>query len=92
MKDVAIQFVYGIDEKVIAQIRLTKSKEGQARQAFFRFDNPEALSSDHFKDIKGMYLIYEEGLITTRELNIAVSKKMVLLMKRIITRDKKQRR
>ena len=75
MKDVAIQFFSGIDEKVIPQIRLTKSKDGYAGQAFFRFDNPEALLSDNFKDIQGMYLLDEEGLITTREINIAVSKK-----------------
>ncbi len=75
MKDVAIQFFNGVDEKVIPQIRLTKSKDGYAGQAFFRFDNPEALSSDNFKDIQGMYLLDEEGLITTREINIAVSKK-----------------
>ena len=76
MKDVAIQFFNGVDEKVIPQIRLTKSKDGYAGQAFFRFDNPEALLSDNFKDIQGMYLLDEEGLITTREINIAVSKKM----------------
>ena len=75
MKDVAIQFFKGVDEKVIPEIRLTKSKDGYAGQAFFRFDNPEALSSDNFKDIQGMYLLDEEGLITTREINIAVSKK-----------------
>ena len=75
MKDVAIQFFNGVDEKVIPQIRLTKSKDGYTGQAFFRFDNPEALSSDNFKDIQGMYLLDEEGLITTREINIAVSKK-----------------
>ena len=75
MKNVAIQFFNGIDEKIIPQIRLTKSKDGQAGQAFFRFDNPEALLSDNFKDIQGMYLIDEEGRITTREINIAVSKK-----------------
>ena len=75
MKDVAIQFFNGVDEKVIPQIRLTKSKDGYAGQAFFRFDNPEALLSDNFKDIQVMYLLDEEGLITTREINIAVSKK-----------------
>ena len=74
MKNVSIQFIYGINEKVIPQIRLTKSKDGKAGQAFFRFDRPEALLSDNFKDIQGMYLIDEEGQITTREINIAVSK------------------
>ena len=75
MKDAAIQFFNGVDEKVIPEIRLTKSKDGKAGQAFFRFDSPEALLSNNFKDIQGMYLIDEEGQITTREINIAVSKK-----------------
>ena len=48
MKDVAIQFFNGIDEKVVPQIRLTKSKDGLAGQAYFRFENPEALLSDDF--------------------------------------------
>ena len=75
MKDVAIQFFNGVDEKVIPEIRLTKSKDGQTGQAYFRFENPEALLSDNFKEIQGMYLLDEEGQITTREINIAVSKK-----------------
>ena len=75
MKAAAIQFFIGIDEKVIPQIRLTKSQDGQAGQALFRFDSPEALLLDNFKDIQGMYLIDEEGQITTREINIAVSRK-----------------
>ncbi len=75
MVGVAIQFFSGVDEKVIPRIRLTKSKDGQAGQAFFRFDSPDALTSDNFKDIQGMNLIDEEGQITTREINIAVSKK-----------------
>ena len=75
MSAVAIQFFNGIDEKVIPQIKLTKSKYGQAGQAFFRFERPEAFLADNFKDIQGMYLIDEEGQIATREINISVSRK-----------------
>ena len=75
MAFVSIQFFNGIDEKVVPQIRLTKSRDGHAGQAYFRFENPEALSSDNFKEIQGMYLLDEEGEITTREINIAVSRK-----------------
>ena len=75
MTAVAIQFFNGIDENVIPQIRLTKSKDGSAGQAFFRFDSPEALSSDNFKEIERMSLIDEEGQIIAREINIAVSRK-----------------
>jgi len=75
MATIAIQFFNGIDEKVVPQIRLTKSKDGQAGQAYFRFENPEALLSDNFKEIQGMYLLDKEGQITTREIHIAVSRK-----------------
>ena len=74
MKDVAIQFFNGVDEKVIPEIRLTKSNDGETGQAFFRFDSPQALLSDNFKELQGMYLLDEEGQITTREINIAVKK------------------
>ncbi len=80
MKDVAIQFFNGIDEKVVPQIRLTKSKDGQAGQAYFRFENPEALLSDNFKEIQGMYLLDEEGQITTREIHIAVGEQKEILI------------
>ena len=75
MASIAIQFFNGIDEKVVPQIRLTKSKSGQAGQAYFRFENPEALLFDNFKEIQGMYLLDEDGQITTREINIVVSRK-----------------
>ena len=75
MATVAIQFFNGNDEKVVPQIRLTKSQSGHAGQAYFRFENPEALLSDDFKEIQGMYLLDEEGQITTREIHIAVSRK-----------------
>ena len=61
MKDAAIQFFNGIDEKVIPEIRFTKSKDGQAWQAFFRFNSPHVLLSDNFKEIQGMNLIDEVG-------------------------------
>ena len=75
MTSISIQFFNGIDEKVVPQIRLTKSKSGHAGQAYFRFENPDALLSDDFKEIQCMYLIEEEGQITTREIHIAVSRK-----------------
>ena len=34
MNNVAIQFFNGIDEKIIPEIRLTKSKYGEAGQVF----------------------------------------------------------
>ena len=63
----AIQFLRGIDEPVVPEIRLTRSKDGRTGQAFFVFEKPEALTTESMTDITGMILIDEEGELVTRE-------------------------
>jgi len=62
-----IQFSRGIDEDVVPDVRLTRSKTGNQGTATFIFENPKALSNTSTEEITGMYLIDEEGEITTRE-------------------------
>tara|TARA_B100000700_G_C14919187_1_gene796175 strand:+ start:914 stop:1279 length:366 start_codon:yes stop_codon:yes gene_type:complete len=66
---VAIQFFRGVDEPVIPEIRLTRSRDGRTGQAFFVFQQPEALTQASMMEIKGMLLIDEEGELTTRDVN-----------------------
>ena len=68
-----IQFFKGINEGSIPEIRLTRSKDGKTGRAFFIFEKPEALNYENFKEIKGMFLLDEEGQITTRDVNLTVS-------------------
>tara|TARA_Y100001968_G_scaffold183133_1_gene167784 strand:- start:49770 stop:50132 length:363 start_codon:yes stop_codon:yes gene_type:complete len=75
MRRASIQFFQGIEEIVIPEIRLSKSKNGNTGQAVFTFKNPSVLISENFKEINGMYLLDEEGTITVKEINVAVSKK-----------------
>ena len=75
MRQPSIQFFQGIEETVVPEIRLSKSKKGNTGQAVFTFQHPCVLMSENFKDINGMYLLDEEGQITVREINVAVSKK-----------------
>ena len=63
----AIQFVRGVNESAVPEIRLTRSRDGRTGQAFFTFEKPDALADDSMGDIKGMILKDEEGEITTRE-------------------------
>ena len=65
----AIQFLRGIDEPVVPEIRLTRSRDGRTGQAFFVFEKPEALTTETMTDITGMILIDEEGELVTREVN-----------------------
>ncbi|MBD2358481.1 photosystem II reaction center protein Psb28 [Tolypothrix sp. FACHB-123] len=62
-----IQFSRGIDEDVVPDVRLTRSRSGDSSTATFIFVNPKALAQTTTEDITGMYLIDEEGEIVTRE-------------------------
>ncbi|BAY63109.1 MULTISPECIES: photosystem II reaction center protein Psb28 [Calothrix] len=62
-----IQFSRGIDEDVVPDVRLTRSRSGESSTATFTFINPKALAQTTTEDITGMYLIDEEGEIVTRE-------------------------
>lgn len=64
-----IQFSKGIPEEVIPDVRLTRSKDGTNGTATFYFEQPRALDNDRNDDITGMYMIDEEGEISTREVN-----------------------
>jgi len=62
-----IQFSKGIAEEVIPDIRLTRSKDGTNGKALFYFDQPSAMSSEGSVEVTGMYMVDEEGEISTRE-------------------------
>ena len=66
-----IQFIRGIDEKVLPDVRLTRSRDGSTGTATFRFKNPNILDRKIVKEgeITGMYLIDREGVLETRNIN-----------------------
>ena len=59
-----IQFIQGINEDIIPDVRLTRSRDGSTGTATFRFSNPKVLESSTSQKgtITGMYLIDEEGV------------------------------
>ena len=63
----AIQFFRGVEEPVVPDIRLTRSRDGRTGQALFVFEEPEALAPESMGDITGMFLVDEEGEMVTRE-------------------------
>ncbi len=66
-----IQFIKGLDEKVLPDVRLTRSKDGSTGTATFKFQNPNILDKSIVKEgeITGMYLIDREGVLETRDVN-----------------------
>ena len=69
MAQAAIQFFRGIDEPVVPDIRLTRSRDGRTGQATFVFEKPQALAPETLGDIGGMWMVDEEGEMVTREVN-----------------------
>ncbi len=49
----AIQFFRGVDEPVVPDIRMTRSRDGRTGQAIFVFDQPDALAPESMGDIGG---------------------------------------
>lgn len=62
-----IQFFRGVDERVIPDIRLTRSRDGRTGQALFVFEQPDALAPETMGDITGMFMIDDEGSLVTRD-------------------------
>nr|ARW64249.1 photosystem II protein W [Chondria sp. (in: red algae)] len=66
-----IQFIDGINETVIPNIKLTRSRDGSTGTARFRFNNPDIIQPEMQEkgDIKGMSLKDEEGELITTDVN-----------------------
>ena len=64
-----IQFLSGVDEPVVPDIRVTRSRDGRTGQAIFVFEQPEALAPEVMEAITGMFMLDEEGMLVTREVN-----------------------
>jgi photosystem II protein len=67
-----IQFVKGINEKILPDIRLTRSRDGSTGTATFRFKNSNILDKSLALkgEITGMYMIDKEGVLETRDISV----------------------
>ena len=70
---VAIQFVKGKDEKELPEIRLFRSLDGKKGQAIYKFYKPKTITHENFNSIQKMYLIDEEGELSTRKIDLSFS-------------------
>lgn len=66
-----IQFVKGLEEKVIPDIKLTRAKDGSSGTATFKFANPNVFdaSTESSGAVTGMFLVDEEGEMSTTDVN-----------------------
>mmetsp|Transcript_21484 Transcript_21484/g.32643 ORF Transcript_21484/g.32643 Transcript_21484/m.32643 type:complete len:152 (+) Transcript_21484:189-644(+) len=66
-----IQFVRGLQEKVVPDIKLTRARDGSSGTATFNFNNPNVFdaSTASFGEITGLFLIDDEGEMSTNDVN-----------------------
>merc|ERR1712194_596630 len=71
----SIQFVRGLEEKVIPDIKLTRAKDGSSGIAKFVFDNPNVFDASTASegDVTGMFMTDDEGEISTNDVNAKFS-------------------
>tara|TARA_B100000579_G_C22270705_1_gene593661 strand:- start:138 stop:479 length:342 start_codon:yes stop_codon:yes gene_type:complete len=70
---VAIQFVKGMNEKDQPEIRLNRSNYGNKGQVIYKFYKPTTITLKNYNSIEKMYLIDEEGILTTRKIDLSIS-------------------
>jgi hypothetical protein len=57
----AIQFIRGVDEPTVPEVRLTRSRSGTNGSAMFIFENPSIFqASSGLGDITGLFMVDDE--------------------------------
>lgn len=71
----SIQFIKGFDEKCIPDVKLTRAKDGSSGIARFMFDMPNVFdaSTSSEGEVTGMYMVDEEGELSTTDVNAKFS-------------------
>ncbi len=85
IKKARIEFISGFTETILPIVKLTKSKTGITGTATFIFINPLIFKSElySFNSINGMFLIWDNKKIMTKDLKIVFKSGKPFLLKAI---------
>tara|TARA_B100001250_G_C19611542_1_gene705180 strand:- start:155 stop:496 length:342 start_codon:yes stop_codon:yes gene_type:complete len=72
-ENVAIQFIKGENEKDPPEIRLFRNLDGKKGKAVYKFQKPRTITLENYKSVQKMYLIDEEGELSTRKIDLSIS-------------------
>lgn len=67
----AIEFIRGLEEQVVPDVKLTRARDGSSGVATFKFQSPNCFDASTAKEgeVTGMFLIDEEGELSTTDVN-----------------------
>ena len=71
--EVAIQFVRGKNENDRPEIRIYRNQDGKKGKAVYKFYTPTTITLENFKSIQNMYLIDDEGVLSTRKIDLTIT-------------------
>jgi len=80
-ENVSIQFVKGKNERDYPEIRLFRNPDGKKGQVVYKFNKPNTINIENFKSIQKMYLIDEEGELSTKKIDLSISEKNIIEIK-----------
>ena len=80
-ENVAIQFIKGENEKDLPEIRLFRNLDGKKGQAVYKFNKPSTITLENFDSINKMYLIDDEGELSTRKIDLSISEEKIMSVK-----------
>ena len=70
----SLQFITGLDEMAVPDVKLTRSRDGSNGQAIFVFQNPSVFENDsevvQSGEITGLYMTDEEGTLQTTDVQV----------------------
>ena len=68
MEAATLEFIKGVEEPTVPDVKLTRSRDGTSGTATFIFDSPAVFeASSELGDITGLYMTDDEGTISTVE-------------------------
>jgi len=81
-----IQFISGIEEKILPVISLTKSKKGKTGTATFIFVKPSIFEQKYctINEVNGIYLLWEDKKIMGNDISIIFKGGQPFLIKAIL--------
>ena len=80
-ENVAIQFVKGKNEKDHPEIRLFRNLDGKKGKAVYKFYKPTTITLKNYKSVQKMYLIDSEGELSTKKIDLTISKDHTMELK-----------
>ena len=80
-KVIAIQFVKGKNEQDLPEINLFRNNDGRKGHAIYKFKKPKTITIENLNSIEKMYLIDEEGELSTRKIDLSISDKKIMEVK-----------